>query len=93
VKETKPFCYRAGCSVVGCTAPAAYKVAASWSDGTSRELKNYGLACEVHRDFQLARARAHHGALRLSEGETVGPVEAYVLRPNCRDAELARLTS
>jgi hypothetical protein len=29
----------------------------------------------------------------LSEGETVGPVEAYVLRPNCRDAELARLTS
>jgi hypothetical protein len=89
---SKPFQYRAGCSVGGCTAAAAYKVAATWSDGTSRELKNYGLACESHRDLQLAGARERHQALRLSEGETVGPVELYILRAGCRDAELVRFT-
>ncbi len=38
----------------GCRAPAVYKIAATWSDGSSRELKNYGLACEGHRDQELA---------------------------------------
>jgi hypothetical protein len=68
-----------------------YKIAATWSDGSSRELKNYGLACEVHRDSQLAIARAHHQGIRLSDGETVGPVELYLLRWGCRDAELVPL--
>jgi hypothetical protein len=92
VPESKPFQYRAVCSVEGCTLLATYKIAAAWSDGTSRELKNYGLACESHRDHQLARARGRHKALRLSEGEMVGPVELYVLRPGHRDAELARFS-
>jgi hypothetical protein len=90
VPEKKLFRYRAGCSVVGCTEPALYKLAATWSDGTSRELKNYGLACEAHRELQLARAWARHRGLLVSEDETVGPVELYVLRPGCRDAELDR---
>ena len=34
---------------------AIYKIAAAWSDGTSRELKNYGLACETHRDSVTRR--------------------------------------
>jgi hypothetical protein len=92
VPEKKPFRYRAGCSVAGCTEPAGYKLAATWSDGTSREFKNYGLACEAHRELQLAHALARHRALRVSEGETVGPVELYVLRPGCRDADLDRFT-
>ena len=33
------FHYRPTCSAPGCSSPAAYKVAASWSDGTSWELK------------------------------------------------------
>ena len=63
----------------------------TWSDGTSRELKNYGLACDVHGQAQLAAARSRHQAPRLSDGESVGPVELYVLRTGCRDVELTRL--
>jgi hypothetical protein len=85
------FQYRPGCSAIGCDETAVYKIAATWSDGTSRELKNYGLACEVHRDTQLEVAQLHHAGLQLSEGETVGPVELYLLLPGCRDAQLSRV--
>jgi hypothetical protein len=90
VDLVKPFRYRPACSAAHCALPALYKLAASWSDGSSRELKNYGLACESHRDSQLEIARRHHQALRLCADETVGPVEVYVLRIGCRDAELVR---
>ena len=89
--EARPFRYSPDCSAPACDRPAVYKIAAAWSDGTSRELKNYGLACDVHRDSQLAAARSRHQALRLSDGESVGPVELYVLRTGCRDVELTRL--
>lgn len=82
------FRYTALCSAAGCSAPAVYKLAAAWSDGTSRELKNYGLSCEAHRASLLAAARRRHDALEVSEGETVGPVELYVLSPGLRDREL-----
>jgi len=85
------FHYRPGCSAVGCNQAAVYKIAATWSDGTSRELKTYGLACEAHRVSQLHVARLRHAGLRLSEGETVGPVELYLLLSGCRDAQLSRL--
>jgi hypothetical protein len=85
------FRYVTGCSANGCDHSAIYKIAAAWSDGTSRELKNYGLACLEHRDSQLERARRRHQALRLSDGESVGPVELYVLRTGCRDTELTTL--
>ena len=84
----KPFHYHPECSASRCGNPAVYKIAAAWSDGSSGELKNYGLACEQHRDQELAVARQHHQGLRLAEAETVGPVELYRLRPGCRDAEL-----
>ncbi len=86
------FKYKPGCSMVGCDQAAFYKIAATWSDGTSRELKNYGLTCEVHRETQLEAARLRHNGLRLSEGETVGPVELYCLLSGCRDAQLSRFT-
>jgi len=88
--QNKPFRYRPSCSASHCDQPAVYKIAATWSDGSSRELKNYGLACEVHRDSYVAAARRAHQGLRVSDGETVGPVEIYVLRSGCRDAELVR---
>jgi hypothetical protein len=87
------FRYRPACSAAGCTAPALYKIAATWSGGASRELKNYGLACEHHRDPLFAAALHHHERLRLAEDETVGALELYLLRRGCRDAELVPLRS
>jgi hypothetical protein len=86
------YTYQPKCSATGCNQPALYKVAAAWSDGNLRELKNYGLACEEHRDGQLARARTNRTRLHLAEGETVGPVELYRLVAGKRDAELPRIT-
>jgi hypothetical protein len=89
--QSRPFHYRPGCSASGCDRPAIFKIAATWSDGTSRELKNYGLACEVHRKAQLTAAQSRLRALKLSDGESVGPIELYVVRTGCRDVDLTRL--
>jgi hypothetical protein len=87
------FQYRPTCSDPKCKEPAVYKVGAVWSDGTSRELKNYGLACEAHRDSQLARARNHRDGLRLADGESVGPVALFILEPGRRDRDLVQAAS
>jgi hypothetical protein len=84
------FRYQPTCNVRECRAPAVYKIAAPWSDGTSRELKNYGLACEAHRASQFELARRACQGLHLAEGETVGPIETYLLENGRRDAELSR---
>ncbi len=88
---TPPFTYEPACSVPGCTHPAIFKVAAVWSDGTSRELKTYGMACEAHRDEVLSEARERSVGLHLAEGEAVEPVGVYQLLPGFRDAELTRV--
>jgi hypothetical protein len=85
------FHYRPTCSAPGCERPAVYKIAASWSDGTSWELKHYGLACDDHRLSQLARGQIHRQDLILADGEVVGQVGLFELRDNARDAELRRL--
>ncbi len=90
--EEQVFCYRPRCSHPSCNQPALFKVGAVWSDGTSRELKNYGLTCETHRQSQLERARHNRDGLRLAEGETVGAVALFVLEPGRRDTELATAT-
>ena len=84
----RAFRYCIGCSATGCETPAVYKIAAVWSDGTSRELKNYGLACDEHRELLLAAARQRHETPKRAEDETVGPVTLYRLRRGCRDQEL-----
>jgi hypothetical protein len=89
--ETKEFQYLPLCSSPHCNAPALYKIAAAWSNGTSRELKNYGLACDAHRSSQLARAQLHSQGVALAEGETVGQVGVYRLQPGERDATLVRM--
>jgi hypothetical protein len=89
--DAKAFHYKPSCSAANCDKSAVYKIAAAWSNGTSRELKNYGLACEYHRDSQLALAQQHRQGLRLAEGESVGQVGLYQLLEGKRDVELPRL--
>jgi hypothetical protein len=89
--DRETFQYRPTCSVRGCDEPASYKIGAPWSDGTSRELKNYGTVCEAHRAQELARARARRRVLKLAEGEVVGEVGLYQLIPGRHDRELPRL--
>ena len=36
------------CSLSNCHEPAAYKIAAQWSNGSFTELKSYGYACSDH---------------------------------------------
>ena len=90
--DAERFHYQPRCSVRRCDRPALFKVAATWSDGTSRELKNYGTACEGHRADLLARARAHRGTLTLTENETIGPIGVYQLAAGRRDADLKRIS-
>ncbi len=85
------FHYQPACSAAGCGHAAAYKLAAPWSNGTSHELKTYGLACEAHRDSLLARAQSHRRELALAEGETVGAVGLYSLRAGALDSALVRM--
>jgi len=80
VPDPPAFYYRPGCSVAGCERPATFRGAAPWSNGTSRELKNYGLTCDDHRDDQLRRAGDRRRALAPAEGETIGMVGLYRLR-------------
>jgi hypothetical protein len=85
------FHYQPLCSSPGCERAAVVKVAAPWSDGTSDELKNYGLACAEHRAELLNRARSHREGLTLADGELIGKVGLYELSPGKRDKELVRL--
>lgn len=85
------FRYATACSDPGCSRPPRYKIAAPWSYGPLRELKNYGLACEEHRDPLLGRARRRREELAVGDDETVGSVEVFALRPGHRDVKLPRL--
>ena len=89
--DAETFTYEPICSAPGCERPAVFKVAAVWSDGTTRELKTYGMSCEAHRDLVLDSARARQKGLRLIESESIEPVGLYQLLPGLRDSELTRL--
>ena len=67
-------CYSAGCS-----APAVYKVAARWSDGTTAELKTYSLACAACLAKLFASAVAKRAACRLAPGESLDSPGVYEL--------------
>jgi hypothetical protein len=77
------FRYTTTCSTPGCIEPPRYKIAAPWSDGPLRELRNYGLACDSHRETLLVRARAQHERVAMRDDEQVGPVQVFELpRPS-----------
>jgi hypothetical protein len=79
------------CSHPECRAPAAYKIAARWSDGQLAELKTYGFACSEHlgaifRDSELRRLD-----YTPSPGESVEEMAIYRYEPGKRDRSLQRL--
>jgi hypothetical protein len=79
------------CYTPGCGQAAEYKVAARWSDGVTRELKTYGLACEACLPAWFRRAKERHSNCRLASGETLLEPAVYRLRQRARDQELERL--
>ncbi len=89
--EVPTFHYVPRCSMTGCNNPAPFKIASPWSDGTSRELKNYGLACADHQEALLSRARKNRSELVVTEGELVGPVGLYELVAGIHDVDLPQI--
>lgn len=82
--------YPVMCYAAGCGAPALYKVAAKWSDGTTAELKTYSLACGGCLPKLLAAARERRAACRLGVGETLESPAVYELARGGRDRALSR---
>ena len=78
------------CYAPGCGRPARFKIAAAWSDGTTRELKTYSLACPDCLPALFARAREKQPRCRLAPGETLQPPGVYELARGARDQELVR---
>src|SRR5258708_38377180 len=70
------------CSAPRCQKPAAYKIAAPWSDGYREELTTYGLACVGH--FAVAYREAEHRNLEFppSSNERLGEVGISLCHPD-----------
>jgi hypothetical protein len=73
-----------------CGAPAAFKIAARWSDGSTHELKTYSLCCDSCLPDQLADSRRRHAACHTAPGETLDPPGVYELARGTRDRGLVR---
>jgi hypothetical protein len=78
------------CYAAGCSAPAVFKVAARWSDGTTAELKTYSLACATCLPKLFASAMQKRAACRLAPGETLEAPGVYELARGARDRMLTR---
>jgi hypothetical protein len=85
------FAYEVLCGEEGCEQSAQFKIAAEWSDGSTRELKTYGLACEKHLESQFRRGLQKQRACRLSEGETLSAPEIFHIESGRRDRDLVRM--
>lgn len=82
--------YRIVCYAKGCTREAQYKIAARWSDGVTRELKTYSLACPGCLPGLYRSAATKKAVCRLAAGETLGDPEVFEMRRGARDRELVR---
>jgi hypothetical protein len=80
------------CYAAGCTNPAAFKIAARWSDGVTHELKTYYLACPGCLSKLYASAVTKRAACRLAPGETLEKPGVYELNRGERDKALKRRT-
>jgi hypothetical protein len=79
------------CSHRDCTEPAAYKVAARWSDGRFSELKTYGFACSNHLADIFQDAEGRRLDYALCPGEAIEELAIYRYEPGKRDRQLQRL--
>ena len=84
--------YPVMCYAAGCPHPAAFKIAARWSDGVTDELKTYYLACPACVPRLFASAVAKRAACRLASGETLDEPGVYELTRGGRDKQLKRRT-
>lgn len=84
----RPYVVR--CTFDGCSEPARFKVAAHWSDGSTHELKTYGLACLEHVAAIFFRAQVSRSHCRLTDGESLEAPGIYVLQREARGRELIR---
>jgi hypothetical protein len=74
-----------------CGRPAAYKIAARWSDGLTEELKTYALCCADCLPEWYRRSRAKQAACRLAPGEILEPPGIYAHERGQRDSQLRRV--
>ena len=75
-----------------CSREAAFKIAARWSDGVTRELKTYFLACEECVSELYAQALVKKSACRLAADESLADPEVFELTRGHRDRQLVRRT-
>ncbi|MBX3397367.1 MAG: hypothetical protein KF873_01385 [Gemmataceae bacterium] len=73
-----------------CASPAEYKVAAEWSDGQTRELKTYALACAACLAASFAKAKVKQARCRLLPGETLSVPRVFAMCRGTRDLKLER---
>jgi hypothetical protein len=78
------------CYANDCSREAVYKIAARWSDGVTRELKTYSLACADCVSTLFRDAQARKAVCRLAAGETLGDPEVFEVTRGRRDRELVR---
>jgi hypothetical protein len=78
------------CYTRGCGRPAVYKIAASWSDGITQELKTYALSCPDCLAQAFHASRVKQAACRTAAGEKLDAPGIYLLAHGRRDAQLVR---
>jgi len=79
------------CSHALCREPAAYKIAARWSDGRLAELKTYGFACSEHIGAIFREAEKRWLDYKPAAGESIEELAIYRFEPGKRDRLLQRL--
>lgn len=79
------------CSLSRCGEPAAYKVAAQWSDGHFAELKTFGFACSDHLGPVFREAELRQQDYPTAPGETIEEIAIYKYEQGKRDRQLQRL--
>src|SRR5438105_5441606 len=83
--------YPVCCCRAGCPNVAAYKIAGSWSDGVTQELKTYALCCADCLKDLYRLSCGKHATCHLAPGETLERPGIYEMLRGKRDQQLVRL--
>jgi hypothetical protein len=78
------------CYTRDCGQPAAYKIAAQWSDGITGELKTYALSCPRCLAAWYRQSRDKQAACRKAPGEVLEPPGIYHMERGQYDNLLRR---